>query len=341
MYPDCLKDLVGLVHFDTDCLDSTDISNVSTLDLFVSQDVAYDNCRLKGGDTTCDLIKLMDECREEALKKIAVDLGAVLSEKIKTRKADNYFIGQNEFGPYLSPSLIPAQPEISIFTEYQPGAFVRIDKVALMIYPKAGPMDVELKFYKVFADNDLEESFTRTIHLERNDKTPYPIVSVTLPCDGFEYRVSYNYNSATMDVPDSNYHCSCGDKLKSARGFIKENPSKTYGISLYTTLLCASGLSVCSLLNNDDYRLVIAHMIRKVTILMLLQKIYYRQEVNRYTLLSSEDAKNQIVTYDAEYNTRLTWFTSQKNFEVDGFCLTCKTGGMGGSKLNLLTGRKA
>lgn len=337
MYPDCLKDLVGLTHNHAQCLDGTQISNVTTLDLFVSQDPAYDNCRLKGGDTQCELIKLMADMREEALRQITVDIGAIMLSKVKARQDCHYFIGQNEFGSDYASNLVPAQPSLDINTEYRPGAFIRLDKIALMIYPKTGTITVPLLVYRVYADNDLELLHTFQIPVNRRVTTPMPYVGYTIPCDGYTYRIMYNFNSETMTVPDSNYHCSCGNKLRCAQGFIKENISKTYGISLYATLFCESGQAICSLLNNDTYRMVVGFMIRKLTIKLLLEKIYNRQEVNKYTLLSAEDTVAQIESYGLEYNSRLDWISQQRDFDYDGFCLMCDSGGA--RKFNLLTGR--
>lgn len=338
MYPSCLKDLVGIIHTPTTCFEGSDISNESTLDLFVTQDPAYDSCRLKGGDTLCELIKLMADMREEALRQITVDVGAVMISGVKVRQDCHYFIGQNSFGSDYASGLVPAQPSIDILTEYQPGAFIRIDKIALMIYPKTGTITVPLQVYRVYSETDLELLHTFQIEISRRTTTPQSYVGYSIPCDGYTYRIMYTYNEATMNVPDSNYHCSCGNKLRCAEGFIKENVSKTYGISFYATMFCESGQAVCSLLNSDTYRMVLGFMIRKYTIMLTLKKIYNRQEVNKFTLLSAEDTAGMIEAYTNEYNERLSWLSQQNDFQFDGFCLTCQTGQYG-KKYNLLTGR--
>lgn len=339
MYPDCLKDLVGLTTEPGQCLQGSSISNVSTLDLFVNQDPAYDSCKLKGGDTLCELIKIMSDMREEALRQITVDIGAMLNSRFKTKDNVHYYIGQNEKGSYLSSSLVPEKPFLEIKTQYRPGAFIRIDRIVLMILPLAGAMTIPLRVYKVYEEDDTELAHTFNIPVSRMSTNPEPVTpSFNIPCDGYTYRVEYTYDQSTMQVVDSNYHCGCGDKLKLSRGFIKENASKTYGISLYTTMYCQDGQVICSLLNNDLYRKVIGFMIRKMIITLVIKKIQFRQDVNRWTLLSPEDIIAQIASYEAEYASRLEWISEQKNIDVDGFCLVCDSGN-GPKKYNMLTGR--
>lgn len=339
MYPDCLKDLVGLVHTPTNCFTGSDISNVSTLDLFVTQDPAYDNCRFRADDTQCELYKLLAEMREEALKLITVDVGAMLSSRVKSRQDCHYFIGQNQYGSYLAPNLVPSNPSLEIKTVYQPGAFIRIDQIALMIYPIGGAITVPLTLRRKLEGGGFETVTTWDIQVNNMSNQPKPVLSAVIPCDGSTYIVEYTYNPTTMSVPLSQYHCGCGDKVKCARGFIEENVSTTYGISLYTTMFCQSGLAICSLLDDHTYRMVLAYMLRKLIIRLTLEKIYNRQEVNRFTLLSSEDTVAQIESYNLEYNNRLAWLGQQNNFDTDGFCLTCQGAGNGGRKFNMLSGR--
>lgn len=338
MYPDCIKELVGITDKTTECLAGSGISNVSTLDLFVTQDPAYDACKLKGGDTECDLIKIIDEMREEAYRQVTVDVNAVLAKRIKTRPDYQAFIGQNSFGADYASHLVPAQPSIDILTEYRPGAFIRIDKIALMIYPIGGALTVPLRLYRVYSETDLELLHTFEVQIIRRSQTPIPVISYSIPCDGGVYRLMYDYDSTKMVVPDSNYECGCGDQLKSARGFRLANSSKTYGISLWATFSCGTDGALCSLLSDHVYKTMIGFMIRKLTIYMVLNKIYQRNDVNRFTLLSSEEMVAQMESYMLWYNSRLTWLEDQRDHPIDGFCLTCE-GGMGGRKMNLLTGR--
>lgn len=339
MYPDCLKDLVGLTTDPKECLTGSGISNASTLGLFVNEDPAYDTCKLQSGETYCELIKLMSDMREEALRQITVDIGAMLNKKVTNRQDGHYYIGQNERGSYLSPSVVPVNPFIDIITLNQPGAFIRIDRIALMILPTAGDITVALRVYKVHDVADVELVHTFNIPVTRMSTQPQPVSpSFVIPCDGYTYRVEYTYNSATMQVVDSNYHCGCGDKLKSAKGFIKENVSKAYGISLYVTLSCYDNLVVCALLENSTYKQVIAFMIRKMIISLVIKKVQFRQDVNRFTLLSPDDIVNQLNAYALEYAERLQWLSEQPTISVDGFCLMC-SGGVGPKKFNMLTGK--
>lgn len=344
MYPDCLKDLVGLVQDGSPCLQGSDISNESTLGLFIDQDTAYDTCRFRGGDTACDLIKLMADRREEALRKITVDVGAVLMSKVRSKSESSKFLGQNSFGSDYASTLVPSQPSFDIFTEYQPGAYIRIDRIALMIYPKAGTITVPLKVYRVYSETDLELLHTFNITVVRRSTNLNAVVSYSLPCDGSTYRVLYDYDPDTMVVPLSNVECGCGDQLQSARGFRRINADdnnpvaqRSWGISLWVTYKCQDGQVICNLLRDETYKLVIGHMIRHQTILMILQRIYEAQEVNRWTLLSAEDAIARIESYSLEYNERLNWLSQQRDYDLnDGFCLQCGSGGSGMKKVNLL-----
>lgn len=332
MYPDCLNDLVGITDKENDCLDDT-VSNVSTIGLFVTQDSTYNNCRFQSGDTKCGVIRLLLDCREEAYRLITVDVGAVLSSKIQSKATSNYFIGQQGTAGYLSSTLVPANPFLTIKTEFRPGAYVNISKLVLMITPISSPVTVEMRVIRE-SDNVIVKTWSLTI--ASKSTAPKTVEAAIIPCDGDVYRVEYDYDSATMMVPSSDYHCGCGDKLKNAAGFIKENQSAAYGICLYVELGCELDATLCALLKNQEYRLVIGHMIRKKIIELALTKIYYRQDVNKWTLLTPEDMSAQIVVYQSEYNERLKWLSYQTNFEVDGFCLKC---GNGIRKVNLLTGR--
>lgn len=335
MYPSCLTGLVGLTHRDSTCLDG-DYSNTSSLNLYITQDPAYDACRLRGGDTECELFNLMGEMREEAYRKVTVDVGAMLKGKAKQKQNVHYFIGQNEKGAYYAPHLVPSNPSLEIITEDRKGAYIRIDKIALMITPLAGAITVPIRLYKVTASG-LVLLHTFDFYVESFNKTPVEVVSYTIPCDGAIYRVEYTYDEATMQVPDSNYHCGCGDKLKQSRGFIFENVSKTYGLSLYVTMFCEDGRWVCALLEDYDYRNVLAMMIRKLTISLLIQKIHSRQEINRFSMLTPEDATAMVDAYNLEYASRLDWLSEQRDFNFDGFCLQCDN--RSGRKFNMLTGR--
>jgi hypothetical protein len=339
MYPDCLKDIVGLVRDGSKCLEGTTISNVSTIDLFVDQDPSYDTCRFKGGEVICKLIELMNDRREEALKAITRDVGAILMGKVKARTDFSTFIGQNSFSSDYSPSLVPANPSIEIYTEYQPGAYIRIDRIALMIYPKAGTITVPLQIYRVYGENDAVLIHTYNIEVARRSTTLNPVLSFNIPCDGLTYRIQYEFHEQTMTVPMSNIECGCGDQLRQARGFRLVNNQKSYGISLWVTYKCYDGQVICNLLRDETYRLVIGNMIRRQILVMIMQRIYDSQEVNRYTLLSSEDMVNRIEAYNLEYNENLRWLSEQREYDLgDGFCLTCGSGGSGMRKVNLLTG---
>lgn len=332
MYPECLNGLVGITDKENDCINQT-VSNVSSIGLFVTQDVTYNACRFQSGDTKCGVISLLIDCREEAYRLVTADIGAMLSQKIQSKSVSQYFIGQQDKSGYLSSALVPANPSITIKTEFRPGAQITIRNLVLMITPTNGPIQVPLR---VIRESDNQVLKTWTLSIASASTAPKPVDPVTLPCDGDMYRVEYDYVSDSMMVPQSNYHCGCGDKLKNAAGFIKENQSQAYGICLYVDLGCQMGLMTCALLRNEEYRLVIGHMIRKKIIELALTKIYFRQDVNKWTMLTPEDMNQQILAYQAEYNERLKWLSYQNEFEVDGFCLKC-----GGSirKVNLLTGR--
>lgn len=337
MYPDCLKDLVGITTEDKGCFEGSSISNTSSLGLFVNQDAAWDSCRLKGGDTYCELMKMTADMREEALRLVTVDVSAMLSGKVKTRQECNYSIGQNEYGAYYAPELVPVNPFVEIYTEKVQGAYIRIDRIALMILPIAGDIVVPLKVYRVVPEGEDILVHTWQIPVTRFSTNASPVISYNIPCDGSVYRIEYTFNQATMQVVDSNYHCGCGDKLKCSRGFIKENISKTWGIHLWTTMYCAQQESICGVLANETFKLVVAHMIRKKTITLLLTKITNQQDVNRYTLLSQEDIQAQLLAYNQEYTSRLEWLGEQRDIYVNSHCFVCGTQTV--SKFNMLTGR--
>jgi len=333
MYPDCLKDFVGIAEKGSPCLDS-DTSNISTIGLFVDQDPTYNQCRFQSGDTACNLIKLLLRMREEAYRQVTMDIGAVLATKIKTRSEYQYFIGQNEAGNLLSNNLVPANPYLVIKTELRPGAFIEVTKIALMITPINGAVTVDLRLIR---ESDNQLLYTWTIPVAVRSTTPKPVISYKIPCDGDSYRVEYDYNGLDFYVPLSQYHCGCGDKIKLAAGFIRENVSQTYGISLYVNMYCDAGQVICALLKNSVYRQVIGYMIRMKIIELAIQEIYFRQDVNRFTLMTPEDMTNQIESYRLEYSERLKWLAFQTDFDVDGFCLQCA--GNTARKVNLLKGR--
>jgi len=341
MYPDCLKDLVGITTDPQQCFDGSGIINTSSLGLFVNEDPAWDNCRLKGGDTYCELLKLAAEMREEALRIVNVDVAAMLAGKVNTKQDCHYSIGQPERGSYYAPSLVPADPSITIYTEKVQGAYIRLDRLALMILPTAGPLLVDLRVYKIVPESVDVLMHTWQIPVTTISTTPKPIISYVIPCDGNAYRIEYTYNPETMQVLSSNYHCGCGDKLKCARGFILENTGeddkKAYGISFYATIFCAPDELVCGAVANYTYKLVVAHMIRKKTITLLLTKIINKQDVNRWTLLSPEDIQTQLAAYNAEYVSRLEWLSEQPDFYTNSSCYGCSGGRM--TKFNMLTGR--
>lgn len=330
---DCLKDFIGICESDCGCTSLPDEKNISTSGLYVTQDPSFNYCRFRRGDTDCDLMKLLLQTREEAYRQLTTDISAILANRIQVKTDSTYFIGQNEYGVYLPPASLPAKPWITIKTHNREGAYIEIQKIALMLSPKNGPFEIDLR---VLDDSTQELLNSFRITISGMSVTPKTVVPFRLPCDGRVYRVEYDYDPDAFQVPESQYHCSCGDKLKSATGFIHQNVSQAYGISLYTRVGCDPDLKICAVLANPDYRMVLGYMARKKTIELTLQNIYFRQEVNRFSLLSTEDLQAQIAAYQEEYNERLKWLSFQTNFDVDGFCLTCSTSMR---KINLLTGR--
>lgn len=338
----CLENIIGIYEGDFGCDKLPSIQNQSTTGLFVTQDPSYNHCRFRSGDSDCELIKLFLKNREEAYRLITTDLGAVLAGKIQSRIEYGYFIGQNEYGRYLNASEVPPTPFIEIATEYREGAYVEIQKIALMLTRKdqAETVNVDLR---VKRKSDGEVIKTYTISVTSLSTHPKQVEYLRVPCDGETYIVEYVYDSTKILVPETFYHCGCGDKIKKAFGFIKEQHTngqpavKSFGISIYAIMACFPGAKVCALLKNPDYRSVIGYMIRKKVIELTLKNIYFRQEVNKFTLLTNEDFEGQLTMYEAEYNERLKWFAYQTSFEVDGFCLTCSGSGM--RKVNLMTGR--
>ena len=337
----CLEGLVGIYKGEFGCGNIPVVQNSSSIDLFVTQDPSYNHCRFKAGDSNCDLLKLLLANREEAYRLVSTDISAMLAGKIAVKNDSGYLYGQDETGRSLMISEVPVKPFIRIATEHREGAFVEIQKVALMLTPLNNtPATVDLR---VIRESDEETIQTYSFEITKFSRNLKPVQFLRLPCDGETYRVEYDYDSTAFVVPETNVHCGCGDKIKNARGFIYEQKAvntiaaKSYGIALWLNLGCENGAKICALLKNSDYRMVIGYMIRKKIIEQTLISIYMRQEVNRFSLLSTEDWEAQILTYQNEYNERLKWFQYQTDFEVDGFCLTCSGGGM--RKVSLLTGR--
>ena len=340
MYPDCLKELVGIGQIG--CGDYDPTKDKSTLGLFLTEDPAYNYCKFVGGDAACDLTKLFIQKREEAYRQVTTDISAVLASKITTRSESEYQIGGwDRTGRYLGAFETPVTPSIKIKTEQRDGAFIRIDRITLTIAPVNGvAVDVDIRV-KRESDGQVLKTYTLTYAVI--SVMPRKVEPLKIPCDGETYIVEYDFDSTKFFVQVGNYHCGCGDKLKNAKGFLCEQMPATgrvvldYGIQLFVAVGCDAGLKICSLLKNPDYKAVIGNMIRKKTIELTVQHLFFTQEVNRFTLLSPEDIGAQIQTYAAEYSERLRWFSVQNQFEVDGFCLQCSGGGI--RKVSLLTGR--
>ena len=332
LYPECLVNLVGIG--DVGCT-STSFEDISITGLFVTQDPSYSHSRFKSGDTDCDLLSLFIEMRKEAYGLLTKDIAGVLSNKIQTKADSFYDIGQTgSVGRHLNGSEIPATPFVRIKTDDRPGAYIEIQKLGLFLTPINGPFTVNLRVIRE-SDNELLKTYAVQINSFSSKRTEVPYLK--LPCDGDSYIVEYTYDSEAFMVPETNYHCSCGDVIKNAFGFIQAQPSaKSYGISLQVNVACDSGMKICALLRNSDYRNEIGYMLRMKIIELTLQKIYFRQDVNKYTLLTPEDMTGLIETYQAQYTGGLKYIGFQNNFDVDGFCLTC-AGGM--RKVSLLTGR--
>lgn len=335
MTPNCFNGFVGISDKPSKCI-SASVDNSSSTGLYITQDEAYEQSYFQSGDTNCDLIGILVEMREEAYRKLAMDLGALMVKKLQLRAAYQYNIGQPAAGPFLQNAFVPTSPFILIHTDYRPGAHIEIKKIALMLGKvQTGSFDTDLRLVREW-DNMVLNTW-KIANITGLNTTAREVKPYMIPCDGQTYRVEYDFNPLVMRVPDTDYHCNCGDVLKQAVGFIKRNEVKSYGISLYTEMACGYDQIVCSLVNSEPYRTVLAYMVRKKTIAETLRKIYYRQDVNRFTLLSSEDRSAQITAYETEYNERLRWLDVQKNFTTDGFCVSCGDSGM--QKLNLLTGR--
>lgn len=339
MYPDCLKNLVGIGELE--CSSYTVADDISTTGLFVTQDPTFNMSRFKSGDTACELAKLFLRIREEACMLVATDIAAVLSDKVKTRVDSHYTIGQTDVGPYLNSTLVPAVPNILIQTEYREGAYVEIQKVALILTPINGtPFDLTLRFIR---QSDLTTIKQFTFPITTYSKQWKSITPFRIPCDGDSYVVEYDYDSTKFMVPESYYHCGCSDRIKNAAGFLVEQVGinsvavQSYGIAIYTKVACDSSMIICQLLDDSTNRMVVGYMLRKKIIELTLQHIYFKQEVNKFTLLSSDDMVEQMKVYESEYALRLTWIGAQKSFNVDGFCLTCAGSGM--RKFDMRTGR--
>lgn len=335
----CLSNLVGISESDCGCSKTPEDYNVSTTGFFITQDEAYNHCRFKLGETSCELVKLLSDKKNDAVRQVMTDLGAVTSNKIQSRVDHFDKIGQADAGRNLMPSEIPVTPFIEIITDRRidedlnPIAFVEIRGIALMLAPSNGPVNIDLRVIRV-SDNVVLKTYTiNQTHFTKNHKT---VDYLKLPCDGETYRVEYDRNLTAFSVVESEYHCACGDKLKGMAGFIQENVSKSYGISLYCRFACETGVKVCNILSNPDYRLVVAGMIRRKAIELTLQTLYFKQEINRFALLSTEDTEKQIGEYQAQYDNSLKWLSMESNYVVDGFCATCN---QTMKKINLLTGR--
>ncbi|CAG5001933.1 hypothetical protein DYBT9275_02770 [Dyadobacter sp. CECT 9275] len=344
MYPDCLENLLGLISEDCSCTDLGAIANESSINLFVDQDPNYDACRFKVGSSDCDLISLLNKSRAEAYRQVSMDLPAVLSKSISVKADSMYYIGQPSIGRYLLTSEVPAHPSIKIATNVRPGAYVGIKKIGLMLSPVSGAFDLDLRVYRLLNETERELLKTWSINVANFSVNTKTVEELRLPCDGYTYLIEYDFDPEVFRVPETRYHCSCGDKIKNAKDFIYEQifdeagnkaDVKSYGISIPATMGCEQGSVVCSLMNNPDYKTVIGFMVRNKTLQLVLQKQVTRQEVNRTTLLSPEDLANAISNFSMQYTNRLTWFQHEKNFNVDGFCLSCG----GPRKINMLTGR--
>lgn len=333
MIPECFKDFVGLDDRQNACIPDS-ISNKATSGLYVTQDPFFVSARFKAGESACDLTMLLNRMREEAYRQVAMDVNAVVGTKLKLRDGYSYFIGQPEVGPYLPGNAVPAQPYIQIRTNYRPGAYVEVRRIALMLAKQAGTFTTQLRVYNETTGtliNAWDIVNTNGLVTTARDVEPFK-----MPCTGDTYRVEYTYDPAVMRVPDSEYHCSCGDKIKQAGSFIIQNVSKSYGICLDTVMGCYESGITCSLLRTQRYRTVIAFMIRQKIMELALVNIFARQDVNRYTLLSSEDAATQIAALSDAYSSRLKWLQYERDFDTDGFCVTCAGSGM--QRISLLTG---
>ncbi len=326
------KGLVGL-YKDPEKKLSPSIDNESVIDLFVDQDAVYSQARFQVGNTKEQTANLLNSQREEAYKIIATDISAVLQSKMKKRPDSDYFIGQPQIGQYLAYTQVPANPFLTIRTDYRPGAFIEIRRIALMLSALNGPVVVQLRLVKEETGAVLK---TWDINVNVLSTTAKDVEKFKIACDGSSYRVEYDYDSDKIRVPSSDYHCSCGNVLKSAEGFILENRSKTYGISLYVHVGCDAFSDVKALVTQEPYNLVVGMMLRKKVIELTLRHIQLLDDVNRFTLLSPEEIQKQIDAYQAEYDERLRWIAFQNDFEADEFCVKCAQ--KGPRVTNLLTG---
>lgn len=313
---------------------SPSIDNESAIGLYVDQDVTYNQARFRVGNTPEELTNVLDKFRQEAYRIVTTDIQALLTGKITRRDEADYFIGQNQTGAYLAASVVPANPYLLIKTEYRPGAYVEVRRIALMVAAQNGPVVVPLRVVK---EETGQIVHTWDIPVNSMSTLAKDVKKFRMACTGEVYRVEYDFNSDLIRVPDSNYHCSCGNVLKAAEGFILENRAKTYGISLYVHVGCEENAILKALVEQSPYNMVIGMMLRKKIVELTLSHIRYLDDVNRYTLLTPEEIGQQIATYQAEYTDRLRWIQFQKDFKTDGFCLKCKNNGP--SVLNLLSGK--
>ena len=308
-------------------------NNLTSLGLYVTEDPMYSRCKFREAGQECDLMKVLIQKRNQAITQVALDLSTLMGSGVSTRQDSYYTIGWPEVGRTLVGAQVPEVPFITIKTEdLRAGdgnqrAYIEIQKLALFLTPIAGAMVVPVRIIK-----ESDESLLATLQftLSRFSKNYQNVTPLRLPCDGETYRVEYDRNVAAFTVPETDYHCGCGDKLKAAKGFLIENISPAYGISLYVKVGCFDGLKLTALTGNADYRLVIGHMIRLKTMEYLLMYILGSEQVSRYSLLSDKGIIRELefLQNDATspYQERMKWLARERNYVVDGFCVYCSPG---------------
>lgn len=337
MYPESLKKLVGVYHPEDgiDLIEDPDL-NESTEGVYVNREAHFVDAKFRNGGIDTDTARMLLQMRNEAYDQVYMDVMNMVRGKIATRELRSGLIGQNKVGAFLQTAVVPANPFLEILTEYQPGAYIEIKGIALMLASLTGARYVDLR---VIRESGTEVTLkTYSIRVNMQSTAINTVEPLKLPCTGEVYRLEYDFDPEHLRVPDSPYECDCGDKLKDGVHFRLENIGKSYGISVRAEFGCYDHTILDAMLAKDELRRYIALMVRMKTIELALIRIETTDNVNRQTILDPERQRAQRDELAAAYAASLAWIGQEKWEFKNSFCIRC--GGIHVPiKVNLLTGR--
>lgn len=340
MYPESLKKLVGIYHPEDGINTIEDPEqNLSTEDIYVSRESHFVDAKFRNGGLDTETARLLLNMRDEAYNQVYMDVMNMVRSKIATREVRSGLIGQNKVGAYLQTAVVPANPFIQIYSTYEPGAYIEIKGIALMLQSLTGTRYVDLRVIKEAHAGDPETVLkTYSIRVNMLSTAVNNVDPIKLPCTGGTYRLEYDFDAEHIRVPDSSYECDCGDKLKDGVHFRLENIGKSYGISVRAEFGCYDHTVLDAMLAKDELRRYIALMVRMKTIELALIRIEATDNVNRQTILDPAAQRAQRDELAGAYAASLAWIGQEKWQFTNSFCIRC--GGLHMPfKVNLLTGR--